>query len=168
MSRGGGSSSNDKIIEQQKAEAEQAKRDKFDRDQRMKYGREKIRAAFRGGKVGPYNQWGKEDTYGVRKRYVDTRTGKMYDSKPGQQTQAYVYPEDDRGYRGLFRRSRTDAGKHFKPVTQTYKTGTRDAVVQTGQTETLSGIGDDFYNDYFNTITDYYTCLLYTSDAADE
>lgn len=159
MSRGGGSSSNDKIVAAQKDEAQRARQDTADRNARMRWGMDTVRAAFNGGKVNPYYEFTETPVMGTRTQWRDNSTGELRDTRPTG-TGGSTNPVGARVVMRSDFANGADPG-NFSKVTSQYDTGkTRRERQKVGQAKTYSGIGDDFYDSYYNTVADHYTPQL--------
>ena len=129
------SSSNDKMIEQQKKEAEKAERKEYDRQERLRAGRDRIKAMFTQG-GGDYRTAGKYKKFGpsggpktiTERKYVDN-----------------LFRNSDGGEGGWTTTSRDNPN---------YKAGGYRKVK--GGTKTEAGLADDFYSNFKNSILDYF------------
>ena len=138
---GGGSSSNDAMIAQQKAEAAKAEREKYNRDERLRAGRERIRAMFDVG-GGTYTTAG-----GYEHRAA---------SGPRMLTKRRWNPNLGGGRRNSegFEFAPTGGFETYQVANPNYQAGGWDKVAGGEQTE--QGLADDFYDSFKNSILDFY------------
>lgn len=229
-------STNDKIIEAQMRAASQAERDKANRDARLAWGRDKIKAIFEGGTVGPYAQWEMNPQFEDRKKIVGYKPNPAAvaptPSQPTRVPPPQVMAREVRNptpsapplrkpppvfkptyggfnredqmafsawqqamrdwnaeqksltpfkptYGGYNREDQQARADHYAPVekardegrtiiperipiyeTEKVKVGDVLGKNMYGKEETFSGIGDDFYKGYYDSIVDYFTPQL--------
>ena len=124
---GGSSSSNDKLIAQQKTEADAAAKREQERQQRLAYGREKIKAMFSlgGGQVQGPGSYRTVTTPATRTRLPPRYSRRAEEDGTWGQPQFVTTP------------------------------GTSQEVFDPGATENISGIGQNFYDGFKNSVLEY-------------
>ena len=142
---GGGSSSNDEMIRMQKEEAAKAEREKFDRDERLRAGRERIAAMFDVG-GGTYNT-ARQNQYRQASGGPQTITRKRWN--PFKMTGAGRRNSD--GWEQPGTQVGWDTWTEANP---NYRAGGWEKAG--GGTASEAGLADDFYSGFKNSILDFY------------
>lgn len=151
---GGGSSSNDELIEQQKQEAAKAEREKFNRDERLRAGRERIRAMFDVG-GGTYND-------ARQKTWQAASGGPQYFTKRVKNRNGFN-PANPFGNQGGGRRNSEgwEYSTQNQPTYTTVRTQNPNFKAAGwydtgGGQQTEQGLAGDFYSNFKNSILDFY------------
>jgi hypothetical protein len=143
----------DKLIKEQKKQAEKAEKEEKARQERLRAGREMIQAMFSEG-GGYYSTAGGYEDVPV----YSTRT--VYDTADGGKSNSrsllndMLNADDPRLHAEGVKTIGADFGG-ATPSTETYQSGTKEEWKE-GDAEYVEGIGSGFYDDFNQSILDYY------------